>query len=175
MFHFFTTQLSEVLTFKSAYKVITACIALNYIVILCRNKAVKRIWTLIITVQTAAPYVPFVELLGTLAFYDVTVDPNNYFFSFSSSSLFLRRPGVCGTINVTHKGKWVPCVWWKAALAVTQYNYGGITPRIHLLTLGGKAIELELLSPSLCHFALLSRPSLSQICRHTADSCRFQW
>lgn len=80
-------------------------------------------------------------------------------------------PGVCGTITATHKGKWVPCVWWRAAASVTQYNHGGIAPGIHLLTLGrggsNGAWTAVSVSLSLC-FA--PRPSLGAICRHTADS-----
>lgn len=71
--------------------------------------------------------------------------PFSWHFSTTSiSSFFLRfhfflrgGPGVCGTITATRKGKWVPCVWWRAAASVTQYNHGGIAPEIHLLTLGG--------------------------------------
>lgn len=98
---------------------------------------------------------------------------NNQHFAFSSSPFISSwwGPGACGTIAATRKGKWVPCVWWRAAASVTQYDHGGIAPGIHLLTLGGgEATELELLSPSLCHFVLLPRPSLSAICRRTADS-----
>lgn len=111
-------------------------------------------------------YVPSAASFVTLAFL------NSKHFSFSSSPFISSwgGPGVCGTITATRKGKWVPCVWWRATASVTQYNCGGIAPGIHLLTLGGKAMELELLSPSLCHIVLLPRPSLSAICRRTADS-----
>lgn len=59
------------------------------------------------------------------------------------------RPGVCGTIAVAHQGKWVPCVWWRGAVAVTRYMKAFLQESIFHFG-RGQIYELKLLSFSFC-------------------------
>lgn len=157
------TVLSQIWTSEPQ---ITSLGGQSYEVLLCGNKAAKRIWTLLTTGQILILLCAICCLFGDTG---VSQQPAFLLF-FHLPHFFLRGPGVCSTITAARKGKLVPCVWWRAAALVTRYNHGGFAAGIHLLTLGGKAAELELLSPSLCHFVLLPRPSPSVSCRRTADS-----
>lgn len=119
----------------SKWRQIIASIALNYEAPFCGtcNKAVKPIWSSFTTGQMMIHYAPSAASFGTLALYDGrSPHPLILLLLFLPSLPFLRGPGVCGTITVAHKGKWVPCVWWRGAVAVTRYSHGGIPPGIHL-------------------------------------------
>lgn len=131
---FFMRWLKRLTQHGSKWPQITACIGLNYEALFCgtHNKAVKPIWTLFTTGQMVIPYAQSTASFGTLALYDGRSPQPLILLLFLPSLPFLRGPGVCGTITMAHKGKWVPCVWWRGAVAVTRYSQGGIPPGIHL-------------------------------------------
>lgn len=123
-------------------------ICLSYEAPLCctRNKAVKPIWSLFTTGQMMIHYMPSAASFGTLALHDGRHPPPLHTHTYHPHSFSpfpslpfpsWGGPGVCGTITMAHKGKWVPCVWWRGAVAVTRYSHGGIPPKNPSLTLGG--------------------------------------
>lgn len=133
------------------------------------NRVVKPVWFTMREIVISCA--PSTASFRTLVLYHGKYLRPLILLLFLPSLPFLRGTGVCGTIAMTHKGKWVPCVWWRGAVAVTRCNHGDIPRGIHLeLWEGGGIYELELLPPSFCHFILLSCPFARQICRHTIDS-----